>query len=308
MASNLTSAERLYSRANNFGENHPQRYKYSFSGADARMLVFFAQRPDLITYLDSVHTLSISVHEAKSQVRSLGYRGIKGLTRSVRTIAGSMILTVVNDHPLRPLIEQYNKMVLDINGQEFFESPPFGWSVDRDELGVGTHQDVYTFHNRLASLLPPFSLIMEFVAEMGPVSIDKSTGAPVRIGSKSSEYEDGVPVRIGPSQRNSSAREGAKTIFSGAGLMLEDIEFIDEGFVVSVNDMVTEVTLSFVARDFKPISANIFYDQGKTSVDTEIKNKEWELWKKMYGEERSARDVTYTREGGEDSFSPLKLE
>ena len=272
MASNLTTAERLYGNKDTYGTVHPQRYKYSFSGADARMLVFLPQRPDLISYLDSVHTLSVSVHEAKSQVRSLGYRGIKGLTRSVRTVAGSMILTVVNDHPLRPLIDQYNKMVLDLDKDDLFLTPPpFGWSVDRDELGVGTYQDVYSFQNRLAALLPPFSLIMEFVAEMSPVSMDRST-TEKELAALTPRDEKGRKV-IMPS---------ARALFPGAGLMLQDIEFVDEGFVVSVNDMVTEITLSYIARDFKPISANTFHAGGSALTQTEIASREMELFNRLY--------------------------
>ena len=81
----LTDAERLYSNKNQFGPV-VKNYSYSFSGADAKSSVFFSQRPDLITRLDTLHTVSVSVHESKAQVRALGYRGTKGLTRSSRTI------------------------------------------------------------------------------------------------------------------------------------------------------------------------------------------------------------------------------
>ena len=54
--------------------------------------------------LTSLATISISVHEPKGFARALGYRGIKGVSRSVRTIAGSMIFTVTNGHPLQTLM------------------------------------------------------------------------------------------------------------------------------------------------------------------------------------------------------------
>lgn len=280
---NLTLAENLYQNRNTYGQIHPQRYTYSFSGADTKALVYFPQRPDLINYLDSVHTISISVHEAKSQVRSLGYRGIKGLTRSVRTIAGSMILTVMNDHPLRALMEQYSKMVSDLSEDGTYSPLPFGWSADRDELGVGTHQDIYNFQNRLSALLPPFNLILEFVAEMAPVTLDAAT--------QGIDINTGKPQRTdsstGKLQKNSSNR----VLFPGAGLMLQEIEIIDEGFVVSVNDLVTEITLSYIAKDFKPISANTFHEGGSALTQTEIQNRQWELWKRCYPEKHQPREV-----------------
>ena len=285
-----STAQSLYANSSTYGSVNPQQYKYSFSGADAKMTVFFPQRPDLVSYLDSVHTISVSVHEAKSQVRSLGYRGMKGLTRSVRTIAGSMILTVVNDHPLRPLMEQYHEMIFEmgeINGNLDYNPMPFGWSVDRDELGVGTHADIYAFNNRLAALLPPFSLVMEFVSEVAPVTVDLSDGSKIaQLKALNPRDQNG---RIIP------ADNPRRLLFPGAGMMLQEIEFVDEGFVVSVNDMVTEVTLSYVAKDFKPISANTFHDGGQALTQSDIKAREWELWKRVYGMQMnppdSAQDV-----------------
>jgi hypothetical protein len=42
---------------------------------------------------------------------------------------------------------------------------------------------------------------------------------------------------------------------SGAGLLLSEVEFLDDGLVTSTNDIVTEITLSFIACDYKPLSA-----------------------------------------------------
>lgn len=263
-------AQLYFSNKNAYGNVNPQQYKYSFSGADARVSVHFPQSPELVSYLDSVHTVSVSVHEAKSQVRSLGYRGAKGLTRSIRTIAGSMILTVVNDHPLRPLIDQYNA----IRARSALEAEPddlgplLGWSVDMDDVGVGSYANVFAFYNRMASLLPPFNLVAQFVSETAPVTYDRSQVAPIRISRGTSVEQD---------------QDGQRLLYPGAGLMLQGIEFIDEGFVVSVNDMVTEVTLSYIARDFKPISSSIFSEGGNSSITiNEIHAKAEELRRRIF--------------------------
>lgn len=270
LSSPLTDAEKYYSKNKEYGTVHPQRYSYSWSGADAKVFAFFSQREDLIRPLESVHTISVSVHEAKSQVRSLGHRGIRGLTRSSRTIAGSLILTVVNDHPLRSLMDMYNTMtLLDPSGEpypSYVDARILGWSIDRDTIGVGTYQDIYNFQNRMSSLLPPFNLLIEFVSEASPVTEDASFLSQ-DIDTKSKlDY-----------------KKINRQLFPGAGLLLQDIELLDESFVVSVNDMVTEITCSYIARDYKPISAKTFSSGGLGAItNTEIFNRQLELQKKIF--------------------------
>lgn len=250
MSSSVTAAERLFSQRDKFTNPNVQNYQYSFSGTDARVAGYFPQRPDLIRYLDSMHTLSVSIHEAKGSARSLGYRGIKGMTRSIRTIAGSIIMVVLNDHPMRPLLEQLSTIFTD--SDDFSNSfGVFGWSIDKDELGVGSHNDVLNFENRLSALLPPFNLLVEYVAEQAPIIVD-ATG------------------------------DGSRRLFPGAGMMLQSVEIIDEGIVTSINDLVTEVTFSYIAKDYKPFSANTFHDGGKGLSVTDIANRQYELYKLCY--------------------------
>jgi len=201
------------------------KYKYSFSGADARVFAWFPQVPSQLQALESVHTLSISIHEAKGPARALGFRGVKGYARGVRTIAGSLIMTVVNDHPLLPLHEQY---VHNFVNPGRSPEPPQGWSLDRHRSGVGGLFNNYSYNNRIATLLPPFNLAMQFVSETGPEFLSYNSADPVL--AQLSENPE------------------------GAGLMLTGVEFIDAGLVTSVQDIVTEMTFSFVACDYKPLS------------------------------------------------------
>jgi len=187
------------------------KYLYSYSGADADTFAWFPDAPEELIHLQSVHTVSVSVHEAKGQVRALGHRGIKGLARGVRTIAGSIIMTVINDHPLRELMNAYASI--------YGTQDPLGWSIDRHMVGTGSFLNNYDYTNRLAVLLRPFNLAIQYVSEVSPL-YDESKG----------ETPD------------------------GAGWMLQGVEFIDEGQVTSVNDIVTEMTFSFIACDFKPFS------------------------------------------------------
>ena len=202
------------------------RHTYSFSGADARVFTYFDAAPSLIRPLDSVHTISISVHEAKGQARALGHRGAKGLARGVRTIAGSLILTVINDHPLKSLIDQYNE-----SGRPDIQ----GWSLDRDLVGKGTLARSYDLNNLLSTLLPPFNLAIQYVSEGADYRVfDSITDDPAVDG-------DLVINKI--------------TTVGGAGLLLRHVEFVDDGLVTSTNDIVTEITLSFIALDYKPLAS-----------------------------------------------------
>ena len=187
-------------------------HRYSFSGADARPYVYFPTKPQDIYYLESMHTVAFSVHEAKGDVRTLGYRNIRGFTRSIRTIAGSMIFIVVDDHPLRTLIRTADKFA--------------GWSVDQEKTGVGTAQSKLEFRNRLPTLLPPFNLLVTYVTELANTSISGNFVGPVDPG-----------------------------VTKGAGVLLEGIEFIDDGLVSSVNDVVSEMTFSFKARDIRTFAS-----------------------------------------------------
>lgn len=200
-------------------------YRYSYSGADAKALVYYPDLDGFIAPLESLHTVSVSVHEAKGPARALGFRGIKGFSRGIRTIAGSMVLVVVEDHPLRELTARSQDAIAAAghNG---------GWSADRYITGVGTALDRFEYSNSLATLLPPFNLVMQYVSEGGQFA---------EVTSVNEANQDQKELRA-----------------VGASWMLEGIEVIDVGMVTSVNDTVSEITLSFMACNFRPLSRNLF--------------------------------------------------
>ena len=78
-------------------------YHYSFSGADCDVYAY--RSPNEFTHLKTIATLSTSIYESKSPVRVLGSAGPVGYTGSIRTIAGSMVFVLTEDHPLRELLE-----------------------------------------------------------------------------------------------------------------------------------------------------------------------------------------------------------
>ena len=235
-----------------------RQYRYSFSGADARVWAYYEDGgEDRIRMLESVHTISVSVHEAKGQARALGHRGIKGLARGVRTIAGSMILTVVEDNPLRPLME----ILLDMQNRGVLKWP--GWSLDMHDLGTGSALDGRYFNNRIAPLLPPFNFLIEYVSE-GAKWAEKSTS----------------PKSI--------------VDIEAASLLIRGVEFIDEGMVTSVNDVVTEITLSFLATDLKPITKHSLLASRKTwNSQDNLQNKDAQIRNAIFNQNQTDR-IPYT--------------
>ena len=216
-------------------------FRYSFSGADVKTFAYFpsslapfekggAAPTDSVCALESLHTLSISVHEPKSPVRALGFKNVKGFARSIRTIAGSMIFTVVEGHPLEKLAQK------DPNSRS-------SWSIDKDITGMGTiiqqskSSDIRT-DLRLPTLFSPFNLVSLYTSELPQWQVDftKNTVLTGATGLAVSSYTPYTPS------------------ISNAALMLIGVEFVDEGIVTSVNDMVTEVVYQFVARDIRTLS------------------------------------------------------
>ena len=164
-------------------------------------------------------TISISIHEAKSPVRRIGERGVSGYTRGIRTIAGTIVFLVIEDHPLRMLAAKDPANIY---------SNLIGWSRDLTTKGVGSGRggNKIKFDNKISTLISPMNIMLRYQTEVA---------------------------------RNGQADPGASMI-------LEGVEFVNEGIVTSVNDMVTEVVCQFVAQDIRP-----FTDLNQSSSDEIIK-------------------------------------
>lgn len=188
-------------------EDVQRDYHFSYSGADCR--VYVSEGNGKVSSLASLSTASVSVHEAKAPVRALGRRSVVGFTESIRTIAGSLVFVLVNDHPLAHLENQkiYNK----------------NWSKDRP----------YNPLRQLSTLLNPINLYFVYKTEI--------------------------------SKQNSQGE-----------MLIKGVRFINEGIVTSVNDMVTEIVMQFVAEDVVPFEEkiNILTESEKSREVTVTKNPE----------------------------------
>jgi len=227
-------------------------YRYSYSGSDTRVYAWYSQIPAEVKPLESIHTISISVHEAKGQARALGFKGVKGLARGVRTIAGSIIFTVIEDHPMRPMMQAL-KVLLDGG----YKIP--GWSID-STLGIGSADESYSLYhdNRLCTLLAPMNIVLQYVSE----------GATFTVPANNQRFK-----------------------VTGAAALLMGVEFVGEGLVTSINDVVSEVTLSFIATDYKVLAGQTF--TAGVPIKSSIDSRPGRLQERLQKQPRANINNTY---------------
>jgi hypothetical protein len=130
--------------------------------------------------LGTLQTLSVQSHREKFPVRALGTSYVKGYTRGPRTIAGSMIFTVFDEHALRAFITA-SAVLLNKYELQFDSSTT---SIIPDQL-------------------PPIDLTIMFANEYGSMS----------------------------------------------RMALYGVEFQNDGVTFSIEDLMSEQVMSFVARD-----------------------------------------------------------
>ena len=256
--------------------------------------------------LDSLATISISIHEPKGMARTLGKRNITGLSRSVRTIAGTMIFVVVDNHPLAKLMALDPQQVLPLGIKYGWDPLDLHRGMRDKNMGVGAFQDPENKRKswiRTPTDLSPFVLILDYMSEyqggnfMRNTSIARSEGQK-RISEIQAQlvYLDNEERKLKGEKKSSPKKErkiqalldfdierrlqdiheervwltnefkeigkpggflqqkpSAKNETYKANLkvqtVLEDVEFISQGTVTSVNDMVTEVSVQFIASN-----------------------------------------------------------
>jgi hypothetical protein len=135
------------------------------------------QAEDTLT-LGNLQTISVQTYRDKTPVRSLGTSYVKEYTRGGRTIAGSMIFTLFNEHALAQLIR----------------------SLANSDTYKEMDSDISTL---IADQLPPIDLTIAFVNEYG----------------------------------------------SASQMGIYGVEFMSDGMTLSIEDIISEEVLQFVARD-----------------------------------------------------------
>ena len=154
----------------------------SYSGCDITATVQITSHPglkDKVYTLGSLQTISISTHQDKRPVRSIGNINAKEYTMGQRTIAGSLVFAVFDKH---------------------FADQIFKDSLEASNIGTSTII--------LPDELPPFDITISYANEYGHAS----------------------------------------------KMRLYGVRLINEGQVMSVNDIYTENTYQFVATGLEPLN------------------------------------------------------
>jgi hypothetical protein len=136
--------------------------------------------------LADLQTISVSSYREKEAVRALGSSHVKGYTRGQRTVAGSMIFTIFEQHPLRRLISTMTSYGL-------IQEP-----LQNTELNF-----------LLPDQLPPIDITAVFANEYGSISK-----------------------------------------FSLLG-----VEFVNDGATYSIEDLLSENVVQYVARDIEVLTS-----------------------------------------------------
>lgn len=278
---------------NNGSHSDKNGYRYSYSGSDCKAFAF--RNGSEKKLLESMQTISFSIHEAKGQARALGFKSVKGFSRSIRQIAGTMIFTVIEDHPLACMMDKTAE----------------GWSVDQG-MGRGTWSlgevsfDKRKIANKIATLIAPFNIMLVYATEswsgrkVTPAKYEQIESASATDKNfKNNKVDNGYYLSEGKIEKGSNS-----DVFNTAGLVLSGIEIITEGIVTSVNDMITEVQIQFVARDVKELSL------GQYEIETEIDisyDIAYEILKKQYEKEESFKNYEFELEKYENMEEELNV-
>lgn len=169
----------------------------SYSGCDmvaTAQISSHSALKDKVYTLGSIQTISISTHQDKRPVRSLGNINAKDYTMGQRTIAGSLVFAVFDKH--------------------------FADQMFKDSI---TASDIETSTILLSDELPPFDITISYANEYGHAS----------------------------------------------KMRLYGVRLVNEGQVMSINDIYTENTYQFVATGLEPLSKEELNGSSDISSSTE---------------------------------------
>ena len=186
----------------------------------------FTNRGAIAYKLGAIQTITYSIYDEKTPVRSCGFKNPLGVARGNRTIAGSIIFSQLYNHVFEDSGEtRRSRVINDSTGILTYSSGSISYILPEkddsrqyyEQIVNRKHQydftwDSKTFQQKMnISEVPPFDIILLYVNEMGNI---------------------------------------AKQAIYG-------VEIVHESGVLSIDDIYTEVTYQYIARDielFNPTS------------------------------------------------------
>lgn len=125
----------------NLGRRLSKFYK-SFSGTDAIASLIFPNQKPIV--MGEVSTLSYSIYRHKTPVNTLGRISPKGFTKGTRTVAGSIIFTMLDKHWVNEVRETLKDIFGNINKLKADELPPFDIVITfANEYGASSFYTIY---------------------------------------------------------------------------------------------------------------------------------------------------------------------
>ena len=138
------------------------------------MMIYFTFPDARPVYVGTATTVTYSTFRETRHVRTIGRISSKGVTRGPRTVAGSLIFTVINQHVVNDIMDALNEVT------------------------------AYRMYGKIKpDELPPFDIVISLANEYG---------------------------------------QSSRQVIYGASIL-------DDGVVLSIEDVFTENTMSYIARD-----------------------------------------------------------
>lgn len=126
----------------------PAKNKYktitSFSGSD--MVVYFVFPEARPVYIGNASVVTYSSFREVRQVRTLGRISNKGVTRGPRTIGGTLVFTIINQHMVNDIMDALKKVTIYENYDKIKpdELPPFDIVISfANEYGQSASAVIY---------------------------------------------------------------------------------------------------------------------------------------------------------------------
>ena len=205
--------------------------KYSYSGSDVRghWVVNTPNGGFDSKQVESLSTVSVQVYEPVGRARALGFRGVKGYASSVREIAGTIVVTVIDDNPLKDLLllhkDSNQKIHWSHDLANGFGQGNFTNLKDILDAGGTTH---YEYANKIAPLIPSFNLFLEYVSEY----YDKS-----EIDYKAITFKNNIAINE-VSQNVNDSLLGGDIQYDRSKLTEKAKKRIDQEIITGANEIV----------------------------------------------------------------------
>lgn len=201
----------------------------NFAGADIVVML-----NDIV--FGELQAITYAVHREVAPLYGLGSPNPRGFAKNKRGISGTMVFLVFDKDAL-----------LDASRKTLISSENFGYTAkanalnkDRTPLGYSNYNNVYaptTWNETMNSFVTG-------ERENGLVTVDQLFQP---LNKNNIRYADQIPpFTVTLSMGNEYG--------AAAGMAIYGVQIINEGSGVSIDDLVTEKAVTFVATDIKPLT------------------------------------------------------